>query len=795
MTRLATDISSKSPGGETDLWGVNGIQKMTIGLKEDRLPKILRTLPDGKILVWEDYQSVLYRVNADGTLDTSFADEGYLFLTDYSEAVDDIFVTTNYFYLYAGNESTGSSIAKYFYDGTLDASFGTGGIAEVISSTYAYGRQLKVQSDGKLLAVGYHMVAGLYRATVARLNSNGSLDASFGSAGVAEFSDGVESVFPSSVILNGDGSMWLATSTPWATNNVEFKVQKLLADGSIDNASGFATGTGGVSTIPLAGFYLGKASFLKVLGNGKLVVLGSALTCNGCPERALIMRVNADGSADATFGGGDGIEQVNLGADVFAQEVFEVSSEVLLLLTKNGSAQITSSGSLDATYGTAGILGFPFSLSRFALKNYHVLGANVFVLGVFAEGLPAVFNATVIKLNLSLGIDSSFGSGGIFKTSFGQAEGRITTIKENKNGKKVVYGYTNSTADRTFFLTQLNKNGSLDTTFGNQGFIYGDDGGDLDLDLMELDSQGRILIAGSGSLADEVLVVRYSSEGVADATFGLSGVVKHIISGGNLEFSHLGIKADGKIHVGYTSSFGLTILRLLENGSLDTSFGTGGVQNISLASLNNPNVMSIIAKPDSKLVVAGYTDTPTVFLGQISEDGTLDATFDGDGILELDLGSVSEQIPQGMAATEQGDIFVLAHLADIAGDDVVALASVSAQGVLNTSFDDDGIYVSSAEYKLDPEAWKSSLLKIDKQKQIYAILEDGNRDMVIVNFDSSGAINSSFGNGGRITFEPTGDFADMVFFDIDEDGNFKISFENLLDDGILRVHRSSGILQ
>jgi uncharacterized delta-60 repeat protein len=187
-------------------------------------------------------------------------------------------------------------------------------------------------------------------------------------------------------------------------------------------------------------------------------------------------------------------------------------------------------------------------------------------------------------------------------------------------------------------------NGSLDTTFGTNGKLVTEMGLYAGCHAIGLQSDGKIVIAGTayGSNHD-VVVVRYTTGGSLDTSFNLTGKVMTDVGGGHDQAFALAVQGDGGIVVGGYADTSLgrnfAVLRYQGDGVLDSGFGTGGKVTTPLGS-SQINTLGIQA--DGKIVAAGYQASGNfwqVALVRYNADGSLDSTFDGDGIVMTAVGN------------------------------------------------------------------------------------------------------------------------------------------------------------
>ena len=141
----------------------------------------------------QDLDFGLMKYNADGTVDTGWGTNGVVLtaVNSNNETVTSLSIQSDGKIVVAGAYSTGATsdgiVMRYNADGTLDTSFSTDGKAEIqfVASANDFVRDMEIQSDGKIVVVGDASIGGDYQAVAARLNSDGTLDNSFGTSGKA----------------------------------------------------------------------------------------------------------------------------------------------------------------------------------------------------------------------------------------------------------------------------------------------------------------------------------------------------------------------------------------------------------------------------------------------------------------------------------------------------------------------------------------------------------------------------------------------------------------------------------
>jgi len=162
---------------------------------------------------------------------------------------------------------------------------------------------------------------------------------------------------------------------------------------------------------------------------------------------------------------------------------------------------------------------------------------------------------------------------------------------------------------------RYNANGSLDTSFGTGGIVTTPIGNSNDASALGIQSDGKIVVAGGSSNGSnyDFALVRYNTNGSLDTSFGTGGIVNTPVGSSNDYARTLGIQSDGKIVAAGDSSNGskndFALVRYNANGSLDTSFGTGGIVTTPVGSSGGAYALAI--QSDGKIVAAGSSNGST----------------------------------------------------------------------------------------------------------------------------------------------------------------------------------------
>lgn len=388
----------------------------------------------------------------------------------------------------------------------------------------------------------------------------GDLDTTFSGDGIVtlDFNGGTD--VGRSVVVQPDGKIVVAG---YATNgsNIDFALTRYNPDGTLDTS--FGGGSGKVTTPIGSGNDSGYSMVLQP--DGKIVVAGLAF--NGSNTDFALTRYNADGTLDTSFGGGSGKVTTPIGSGNDAGFSVVVQSDGKIIV-----AGRASNGSND----------------DFALTRYNSNGT----------------------------LDTSFGTGGKVITPIGSGDENGQSVIIQADGKVLVAGTSFNGTDTDFALTRYNSNGTLDTSFGGgDGIVTTPVGGGYDYGYSVVTQpDGKIIVAGfaafSGTSYDFALT-RYNVDGTLDTSFGSGGIVTTPVGIIN-DFAHsVVIQPDGKIVVagdGYSgSSEDLILIRYTSNGALDTSFG-GGTGKVMTPVNGNDEGYDVVLQADGKIVVVGQAN-------------------------------------------------------------------------------------------------------------------------------------------------------------------------------------------
>jgi uncharacterized delta-60 repeat protein len=339
-----------NPDGSLDAaFGTNGITTTVVGTNlVSAGPVAIQS--DGKIVLAGMANGAIaaVRYNADGSLDTSFGDSGETTTTFPGTAGAAAMAIQSDGKIVLVSSSGGSAFTaiRYTTNGVLDTSFGTGGIASITVGTgevQAYG--IGVQSDGKIVVSGEIVIApGTIDYALARFNSDGSPDNSFGTSGwaVASFGNHVYG-YGQPTAIQPDGRILVAGEvlTPGLIGFIhKFGVVRFATNGVFDASFG-----SGGEVVTLVGEASDGAVALAIQPNGKIIAVGDALV--GSNYQYATVRYNPDGSLDNSFGSnGEVLFGFGDGGD-----------DTPSALALDSIGRVVIAGSANGAFGVARLLG------------------------------------------------------------------------------------------------------------------------------------------------------------------------------------------------------------------------------------------------------------------------------------------------------------------------------------------------------------------------------------------------------------------------------------------------------
>lgn len=444
-----------------------------------------------------------------------------------------------------------------------------------------------VQADGKIITAGwaYNSASGSYDFAICRRSVDGTADLGFGAGtGQTLLPVGSAEDRAYSAALQADGKIVLAGySYVAATSSYDFSVARLNSDGSLDSSFGSGTGKALLAVSSTASAYA-----MTLQGDGKLVLAGYSYSATGSTgDDFTVMRLNADGSLDSTFGMGWGSVILSHAGTDFGRSVsVQNDGKIVLAGTFDtgqfGVARLNSNGSLDTGFGASGYATIAVGSYGVASVYGSALQTDGKILLVGLGNNDATNNKSfaVVRLASDGSLDSSFGggTGKVFIPIGDMDNGRSTTLQTD--GKILIAGYTRVdpqpfvTGTTVFAVMRLNSNGTLDSSFGQGGKVTAYVGSsNAEAYSLALQSDGKILVAGQavnpdGHSGQDFALLRLNTDGSVDNNFGVAASTTFTGDATDNYFSsgaagsHTYDGAGGSDYVAYSNAIGPVVANL-----------------------------------------------------------------------------------------------------------------------------------------------------------------------------------------------------------------------------------------
>ncbi len=369
--------------------------------------------------------------------------------------------------------------------GALDTAFnGTGEATVSFNPPEAVATAVAVQSDGKVVVAGTESLDGINSLALARFNTDGTLDTTFGSTTsgkvVLHIGPAGTPTQVNAVAIQPDGKILVAGS---AESNSNFLIVRFLPNGTLDD--GFdKDGIVEISSFDTVTRINAQATCLALQKDGKIVVAGEEAQGVFNPnDNFAIARLNTDGSLDHSFDG-DGKTNLDLGHDEDAEAV---------AIDYNGSA------SSNPDYGKIIVVGNQADLSNHTTDKI-----------------------VIARFNSNGSLDDGFANhGDRTDTVTGKASAEATGVLIQSNGRIVVAGLVGDSFDSLSpdaELLRFTQAGFTDTSFGSGGHVEINFGGNDRSTSVIAGFQGKLIVAGNSQ--GKFAIADFSSNGVPDTVFG-----------------------------------------------------------------------------------------------------------------------------------------------------------------------------------------------------------------------------------------------------------------------------------
>jgi uncharacterized delta-60 repeat protein len=731
-----------------------------------------------------------------------------------------------------GAVTDGMAVARYNADGSLDTSFGQDGKVSVPFDRGGYVNRVAVQPDGKIILAG----GSNLDFVVVRLNPDGSLDTTFGNGGISQvdFAGRTDNLY--GLALRPDGKILVAGSASTSAADFDFAVLQYNADGSFDSTFGsggkVVLGTAGKreeirdvslladGRIAVAGSVNGMGAVARLtaggafdtsFGTGGLVVTrlsqplgtvlalkgGGVLVAGGDGSRFVAARLTGSGAFDTSFGV-NGMSKVDFGYDYeYVSDLTIQKGGKIVLVGSVGSADIydqnrpidyalarlNTDGGLDRSFGRRGLTTLSFNADSDSAAGVALFakGRMVVVGGHTVLSSPTGMDFQVARFTANGGLDASFGGGGKvatdFTTSAKTSAVAVSTLASG--GELVLASHSDGNLER-FALTRYRADGTIDTTFGTRGTVYLNFGGlENHPAAMAVAADGTIAVAGyadRGEFTHTVGVVALLDEGgTRIAGFGADGKVVDTTPIASFGVSAVAFQNGGVI-VARGDGTAFVARRYRRDGTVDSTFGTDGVVRTDFtpsadALTAYARVNDIAVQDDGSFVLAGVRGHNVDFgispqnvfaIARYTPDGQLDTTFGNGGRVTLSIGTlVNNDVANAVAIQPDGKIVVAGQSG--AGTNpleaprgAMAVMRLNKNGTPDRTFGNNGrVTVAFGPY--DDTAndvliqGDGKILLAGRTRTGSPNIAHSNSDFALARLNADGTPDASFGTGGKIS--------------------------------------------
>ena len=362
-----------------------------------------------------------------------------------------------------------------------------------------------------------------------------------------------------------------------------------------------------------------------IQNNGKIVTAG------GTGSQLALARYNTNGSLDMTFDD-DGKVTTNIPGLFLVANTLSIQTDGKIVVAGRGNGDFAvlrynPNGLLDTSFDGDGIVITSIMSGGDVAYDIAIQTDGKIIVAGYGSTASFAQHFAVVRYNSDGTLDTSLGGDGIVTTQVGTASNAYSeahSVALQNDGKIILGGFRsggNSTSTYDdFALVRYNADGSLDTSFDNDGIVttnFDVNPGSVEkIESIFVQPNGKIVAAGHGFFGffsdEDMALARYNSNGSLDTTFNTNGKVKTRLGSGNEYLYDIAQQSDEKLVAVGRNKDGLDtdalVVRYTSNGALDSSFNGTGIVISGLGGARN-EFNDVVLQNDGKIIASGATGT------------------------------------------------------------------------------------------------------------------------------------------------------------------------------------------
>jgi uncharacterized delta-60 repeat protein len=376
-------------------------------------------------------------------------------------------------------------------DDDLDPDFGIAG--KVTSAMVGGANAMALQPDGKVVVLGDRLLA--------RYESDGTLDTTFGSGGEAPvvFTNALDRTH--GLALQPDGRIVVVGYT-WPSTDDDFAVARFNPDGTPDTSFGI----NGQTTTDLGGG--DRAWAVALQSGGSIVVAGHGVAPSGSGNDFAVARYTPSGVLDVGFGLG-GIALTNIGGMTDLAYGLAIQADDKILVAGRvgdgggedpdfGVVRYEADGAVDATFAVGGVYRVPSQDISDQAADIAVRADGSIVVAGSSRTLGQTTGFSIRLLTSAGSVETTFGTAGETKVLFSSAQDYLEAVVVESDGGIIAVGQLANESQPDFAVVRLTSDGLLDAAFGDGGQMQVDFFGQRDVaQAVAVQPDGRVVVAGS----------------------------------------------------------------------------------------------------------------------------------------------------------------------------------------------------------------------------------------------------------------------------------------------------------